>query len=311
MGDTHIKESGVLDKIEIGIGAWAWGDRFMWNYGKSYTDSDIEQAFRSSLEAGVNFIDTAEAYGQGRSEQIIGNLIQATQQPVLVATKFFPYPWRFTKNSLRKALQNSLNRLQTDQVTLYQIHWPFSVIPLEILMEALAGLVKTGKTKFVGVSNFNKNQTQRAYTALAKNAIPLASNQVEYNLLNRQVEKNGLLTRCNELGVRVIAYSPLAQGLLSGKYSPESPPPGLRGPRYASQLKEIKPLLALMAEIGKGQGDKTQGQVALNWLICKGSLPIPGAKNLTQIQQNNGSIGWRLTEAEIAALDSASDKLAK
>jgi aryl-alcohol dehydrogenase-like predicted oxidoreductase len=197
------------------------------------------------------------------------------------------------------------------QVFLYQIHWPFFLLPIETMMDAMAEAIKSCKTIAVGVSNFNRNKTQRAYTALARHNIPLASNQVEYHLLNRQIEKNGLLARCQELGVRVIAYSPLAQGLLTGKYSPESPPPGIRAPRYACLLKEIRPLLALMTEIGKGHGDKTPGQVALNWLICKGALPIPGAKNLVQIQQNNGSIGWRLTEDEVAALDKASDGVAK
>ncbi|OGN75977.1 MAG: 2,5-didehydrogluconate reductase [Chloroflexi bacterium GWB2_49_20] len=311
MTENTTAKSPSLDNLEIGVGAWAWGDRFFWNYGGSFNDQDIEAAFRTSLDAGINFIDTAEVYGQGRSEQILGQLMQNTNKPVLVATKFFPYPWRLARRSLQNALDHSLKRLQVDQVFLYQIHWPLLLLPIGTLMDAMADAVKSGKITAVGVSNFSKSQTQRAYTALARHNIPLASNQVEYHLLNRQIEKNGLLARCRAMGVRVIAYSPLAQGLLTGKYSPESPPPGVRGPRYASLLKNIQPLIALMKEIGKGQGDKTPGQVALNWLICKGALPIPGAKNLAQIQQNNGSIGWRLTEDEIAALDAASDEVAK
>jgi aryl-alcohol dehydrogenase-like predicted oxidoreductase len=296
-----------LNNIIIGVGAWSWGDRFFWNYGGSYSDSDISEAFRSSLEAGINFFDTAEVYGQGRSEQILGRLVKASESPILVATKYFPYPWRISRKSLHNALHGSLKRLQCDHVSLYQIHWPASIIPLDTLMKSLVEEVRAGKTLAVGVSNFNINQTQQAFTALGKNGIPLASNQVEYHLLNRKVEKNGLLARCQELGVRIIAYSPLAQGLLTGKYSPESPPPGVRGRRYASLLKEIKPLIGLMTEIGKGHGGKTPGQVALNWLICKGALPIPGAKNLAQVQQNNRSVGWRLSEDEVASLDNASD----
>ena len=300
-----------LNNIEIGVGAWSWGDRFFWNYGGSFSDADIEAAFRSSTEKGINFFDTAEVYGQGRSELILGRLINNSTKPSFIATKYFPYPWRLTKNSLHTALKGSLKRLQMDCVSLYQIHWPASLISLDILMNSLADEVNAGKTVAVGVSNFNRNRTQRAYTALAKYNIPLASNQVEYHLLNRHIEKNGLLGRCQELGVRVIAYSPLAQGLLTGKYSPENPPPGIRGRRYANLLKEIKPLIELMTEIGKGHGDKTPSQVALNWLICKGALPIPGAKNLAQVQQNNGSIGWRLTEAEVSSLDTASDGIIK
>ena len=311
MSEKIVSVEFSLNNIEIGVGAWSWGDRFFWNYGGSFNDADIEAAFSSSLDAGINFFDTAEVYGQGRSEQILGHLKKTSEKTIYVATKYFPYPWRFTKYSLHTALLNSLKRLQLDHVSLYQIHWPASLIPLEILMDSLAKEVKLGNTMAVGVSNFNLKQTQRAYTSLAKNNVLLASNQVEYHLLNRQIEKNGLLARCQELGVRVIAYSPLAQGLLTGKYSPESPPPGIRGRRYGNILKEIKPLIGIMTEIGKSHGNKTPGQVALNWLICKGALPIPGAKNLIQVQQNNGSIGWRLTETEISALDAASDGFTK
>jgi len=311
MNEQSIEDSRSLDNIEIGVGAWAWGDRFFWNYGGSYNDEDIEAAFQACLDAGVNFFDTAEVYGQGRSEQILGKLLKTTGKPVFIATKFFPYPWRFSKNSLHKALQNSLNRLQLDHVFLYQIHWPLFLLPIESLMDSMAKEVRSGNTIAIGVSNFNNSQTKRAYNALSNRQIKLASNQVEYHLLNRQIEKNGLLARCQELGVRVIAYSPLAQGLLTGKYSPESPPPGARGPRFSSLIKEIKPLLAMMTEIGNGHGNKTPNQVALNWLICKGTLPIPGAKNLKQVQQNNGAVGWRLTKDEILALDTASDMIAK
>ena len=311
MPENSVEDSRSLDSIEIGVGAWSWGDRFFWNYGGSYNDEDIETAFQASLDAGVNFFDTAEVYGQGRSEQILGKLLKTTGKSVFVATKFFPYPWRFSKKSIHKALQNSLNRLQLDHVFLYQIHWPLFLLPIESLMDSMAKEVKSGKIIAVGVSNFNNSQTQRAFNALSSRQINLASNQVEYHLLNRQIEKNGLLARCQKLGVRVIAYSPLAQGLLTGKYSPKSPPPGVRGPRYASLIKGIKPLIELMTEIGIGHGNKTPGQVALNWLICKGTLPIPGAKNLKQIQQNNGAIGWRLTDEEVGALDITSDGFAR
>lgn len=296
-----------LNNIEIGVGAWAWGDRFFWNYGGSYSEADISKAFYSSIEAGISFFDTAEVYGQGRSEQILGRLVNDSNSTIFVATKYFPYPWRISSNSLHYALRNSLKRLQLEQVSLYQVHWPTTLIPMDILMNSLSKEVESGKTIAVGVSNFNIKQTQRAFTTLGKKGIPLASNQVEYHLLNRKIEHNGLLTRCKELGIRLIAYSPLAQGLLTGKYSPETPPPGIRGQRYAHVLKEIQPLIKLMTEIGYGHDKKTPGQVALNWLICKGTVPIPGAKNLSQVQQNNGSIGWRLTEDEITALDVASD----
>lgn len=300
-----------LHKLEIGLGAWAWGDRIVWNYGRGYSDSDIEAGFKVSLENGVNFVDTAEIYGNGRSERLLGQFIKNSEQPVLVATKFFPLPWRWTSGSVTRALSASLERLGLQQVDLYQIHWPSPIVPIETYMEGMASAHRLGLTRAVGVSNYSKNQMQRAYTLLSKYDIPLASNQVEYNLLDRSVEKNGLLARCHELGVRLIAYSPLSMGLLTGKYSPETPPPGMRAAKYAALLKSIQPLLKLMAEIGQDQGSKSTAQVALNWCICKGTLPIPGAKNFGQAQMNAGATGWRLTLEQVAALDAASDRFTK
>ena len=230
---------------------------------------------------------------------------------MLVATKFFPVPYRFTKNSVLRALRGSLERLGLERVDLYQLHWPSPVTPIETYVEGLVLTVKAGLTRAVGVSYYSKNQMQQAYTILSKYGIPLASNQVEFHLLNRKVEKNGLLERCKEMGVRLIAYSPLAMGLLTGKYTTETPPPGARGRKYAAILKNLPPLISLMTEIGKGHGEKTPGQVALNWVICKGGLPIPGAKTEAQAAQNVGATGWRLTPEEVRVLDEASDEIAK
>ena len=174
-------------------------------------------------------------------------------------------------------------------------------------MEGMVSCVETGLTRTVGVSNFNQSYMLRAYSTLARHNIPLASNQVHYSILNRNIEKNGLLARCKELGIRLIAYSPLEMGLLSGKYGPANPPPGNRGARYLNILLKIPPLLKLMTEIGQDHGGKSNAQVALNWVICKGALPIPGAKNGDQALQNAGALGWKLTEEEVARLDSVSD----
>lgn len=311
MPEPLAKETLFLHNAEMGLGTWAWGDRTMWNYGHGYAETDIEQAFQASLTAGINFMDTAEVYGGGLSERFLGKFLKTTPTPVLVATKFMPYPWRLNRSALMHSLDNSLERLGLECVDLYQIHWPFPPMPVEFWVEELAKAVKSGKTRTAGVSNYNKIQMQRAYTILSKYDIPLASNQVEYHLLNRTVEKNGLLDRCKELNVRLIAYSPLAKGLLTGKYTLKDPPPGLRSRQPMSRMKALPGLIALMAEIGKGHEGKTPSQVALNWLICKGTLPIPGAKSAKQIEQNAGAIGWRLTLEEVKALDGASDNFTK
>ena len=311
MPEPLAKETLFLHNAEMGLGAWAWGDRTMWNYGHGYTETDIEQAFRISLAAGVNLVDTAEVYGGGRSERFLGQFLKTTSTPVLAATKFMPYPWRLNRGALMRSLDHSLERLGGERVDLYQIHWPFPPMPVEFWVEELAKAVKSGKTRTAGVSNYNKIQMQRAYTILSKYNIPLASNQVEYHLLDRSAEKNGLLDRCKELGVRLIAWSPLAKGLLTGKYTLESPPPGLRSRQPVSRMKALPGLIAAMTEIGQGHGEKTPGQVALNWLICKGTLPIPGAKTAKQAEQNAGAIGWRLTPEEVKALDDASDQFTR
>ena len=302
-------ETRFLHAIEMGLGAWQWGDRVVWQYGHGYGDNEVHQAFLATLNEGIRFVDTAEVYGGGRSERLLGQFLKETDQPVLVATKFFPLPWRFRKNALPRALKGSLARLGLESVDLYQIHWPTPLMSIDRMMEGLAECVKGGLTRTVGVSNFSQTQMLAAYSSLARHNIPLASNQVHYSLLNRSVEKNGTLARSKELGIRLIAYSPIEMGLLSGKYSVDSPPPGVRSRNYTSLLPKIGPLLKLMTEIGQDHGGKSNAQVALNWVICKGTLPIPGAKNAEQAQANAGALGWRLTEEEVARLDETSHKI--
>jgi aryl-alcohol dehydrogenase-like predicted oxidoreductase len=196
-------------------------------------------------------------------------------------------------------------------VDLYQVHWPALTMSTDALMEGMVECVKSGMTRTVGISNYGQTRMLAAYSALARHGIPLASNQVHYSLLNRSAEKDGTLARCKELGIRLIAYSPLEKGLLSGKYTAENPPPGTRARTYAGMLVKIQPLIKAMTEIGQDHGGKSAAQVALNWVICKGALPIPGAKNAEQAQQNAGALGWRLTDTEMAKLDELSEQTQK
>src|SRR3970282_1520184 len=150
--------------------------------------------------------------------------------------------------SLVRALKGSMGRLGVESVDLYQIHWPSPLMSIDTMMEGLAECVKNGLTRTAGVSNFSQSQMLAAYSALARNNIPLASNQVHYSLLNRTAEKDGTLARCKELGIRLIAYSPIEKGLLTGKYSPEAPPPGVRGSQYAEMLKKLPSVIKLLQE---------------------------------------------------------------
>ena len=208
------------------------------------------------------------------------------------------------------ALRESLNRLGLSQVDLYQIHFPYSPVSVETWMDALADAVEAGLTRAVGVSNFSPSQTMRAHAALARRGVPLASNQVEYSLLDRKPETSGLIKVCRDLGVTIIAYSPIAKGMLTGKYTPDNMPPGMRRRMYnRNYLVRIQPLIDLLKEIGQAHDGKTPSQVSLNWLMCKGAVPIPGAKNLRQAQENFGALGWRLTDEEVAKLDEISEKV--
>lgn len=228
---------------------------------------------------------------------------------MLVATKFFLWPWRLDKGAVLRALKGSLARLELERVDLYQIHWSNPVLGVDWQMDGLAECAASGLARTVGVSNFNHTRMLAAYSALARKDIPLASNQLHFSLLDRVWEKNGTLARCKELGIRMIAYCPLERGILTGKYSVDKPPPGASSEKYAQMLPHIQPLLKLMTEIGQDHGGKSNAQVALNWVICKGALPIPGAKNAQQAQQNAGALGWRLTEEQVDRLDHASDKI--
>ena len=302
-------ETQFLHAIEIGLGAWQWGDRVVWGYGQTHTDKEIRESFETSVNLGVHFVDTAEIYGSGHSERLLGQFLKGIDQPVLTATKFFPWPWRLTKGFIPQALKGSLERMGLKSVDLYQIHWASPFMSPETMMEGLVECVKSGLTRTVGVSNFGQKLMLRAYSTLAQHGIPLASNQVHYSLLNREVEKNGMLARCKELGIRLIAYSPLEMGLLTGKYTAEKPPSGVRGSQSAELLRKLPPVTKLMQEIALNHGDKTVSQVALNWLICKGALPIPGAKNIRQAELNAGGAGWKLTEDEVVRLDEATDHI--
>ncbi len=294
----------------LGIGAWSWGDRLFWGFGSDYGDAECKTAFDASVAAGINFFDSAEAYGFGHSEILLGRFARAANDSLVLATKFFPYPWRVRRANLIAALRASLKRLGLERVDLYQIHQPLPPVAIETWVDALGEAVQAGLARAAGVSNYNAAQTRRAFEVLSKRGIPLASNQVKYSVLDRHIERDGTLQTCRELGVTVIAYSPIEMGLLTGKYTAQNPPRGARRFRYhRDYLEKIQPVIALLREIGAAHGGKTPAQVALNWAICQGTIPIPGAKNARQAEENAGALGWRLTDDQVAAIDAASEQV--
>ena len=289
------------------IGTWAWGDKLFWNYGDGYGEEQLQAAFSAALDAGVTFFDTAEVYGLGLSEQFLGQFMKQTTQKLQIATKFGPLPWRWDSKSVSEALTASLQRLQVDRIELYQVHWPFTFfLSQETLMNTLADEVKRGRIGAVGVSNYSAAQMREAHQILAARGVPLAVNQMRYSLLTRQIEGNGIYQTARDLGVTILAYSPLAQGLLTGKYTPSQHPTGARSidPRFSQDgLNKIASVLSILQEIGE-KYNRTPAQVALNWLIAQGNvIPIAGVKNAAQVKENVGALGWQMTQDEIAELE--------
>jgi aryl-alcohol dehydrogenase-like predicted oxidoreductase len=299
----------------LGIGTWAWGDSFFWSYGQDYGKEQLQEAFEAAVNAGITLFDTAEIYGLGESERLIGEFKQKTGKNSEIASKYFPLPWRFNQKAVEDALTATLGRLQVEQIALYQVHWPLRfLMSSRTLMNALAAEVNRGRILTVGVSNYSASQMREAYDYLGEQGIPLAVNQVCYSLLNRKIENNGVLETAKELNVTLLAYSPLAQGLLTGKYQPETAikPMGARkfAPRFSEKgLLKLNPLLTLLQELAE-KYQKTPAQISLNWLINQGNImPIPGAKTASQAMDNGGALGWNLIPDDLINLSEVSLKV--
>ena len=295
----------------LGVGTWAWGDRMTWGmggYDADLTRASIEEAWGASIDAGVTLFDTAEIYGRGESERILGAMLAGDPRraaTAIIATKFLPYPWKLrVVRALSKSLRESLRRLGLPAVDLYQIHGPISLRSHAELADALAAAHEAGLVRAVGVSNYSAAETRSMDAELRQRGMRLATNQIEFSLLRRTPETNGLLDVCKELGVVPIAYSPLGQGRLTGKYSVSVPPPkGRNFGRYPMAV--VGDVVAELRRIGEKHGGRTPGQVALNWVIAKGAVPIPGAKSRRQAEDNAGALGWSMDDEDLVRLDQA------
>jgi len=296
----------------MGVGTWAWGDRATWGmggYDGALTNVTIEEAWQASVDAGITLFDTAEVYGRGESERIIGSLLASDPkraESVKIATKFMPFPWKLdVHRSLLGSLRRSLDRLGRPNVDLYQIHGPISFRSHSAIAEALADTLGQGLTRAVGVSNYSAREMRAMAAELDKRGVRLATNQVEFSLLRTQPMTTGLLAACQELGVVPLAYSPIGQGRLTGKYSASNPPPGKRN--FGNHpMDVVAKVVDELRRVGEKHGGKTPSQVALNWIMAKSVVPIPGAKNRAQAEQNAGAMGWALDEDDVSTLDRVS-----
>lgn len=301
----------------IGLGCWQFSQGRGWNkYWPALPEKEIEDIVAASLDGGINWFDTAEAYGGGESEKQLSRVLQkAGRRPgdVLIATKWMP-AFR-TAGNIPKSIAARLDCLAPYGIDLYQIHMPIALSSVRRQMEAMAGLVAAGKIRAVGVSNFGAARMREARRILADKGLPLVSNQVSYSLLNRGIERNGVLETARELGVSIIAYSPLAQGVLSGRFHDD--PDRLRdlkGMRkwrrvYRNEtLRRGRPLIEALKEIGARHG-ASPAQVALNWLFSFSGeivVVIPGASRKEQAAANAGSMAFVLSRDELDCLDRVS-----
>lgn len=316
---AEMEHSAILGRSNLhvprmGVGAMTWGDPqglarlhpAKTAYGGSHGIEEEKRALEVSITAGVDLFDTAAMYSMGAAERRLGEL--ARGRDAIIATKY-PSGFSFHAKDFPKELEMTLARLGRDSIDLYQHHYPNSRISIPTLMNFVADAVEAGKVKAVGVSNYSVMQMREAHAALAKRGIPLASNQVEYSLLQRKPEVDGVLDACRELGITLIAYSPLAGGMLTGKYSAQRRPGGFFRrvlPRYNRRvLDAIQPVIELLKSIGE-KYSKTPSQVALHWLIENPVvLPIPGAKNGKQAMDNAEALKFSLTAEEVNALSQA------
>lgn len=248
-----------------------------------------------------------QVYGLGRSEELLGKFTRANPAAanVKIATKFAALPWRTKSSDVLDAAQRSTERLGRP-IDLYQIHFP-NAWSNEAYWDGLAECVDRGLVKAAGVSNYGSSALRACSATLASRGVPLVSNQIQLSLLYPYAETNGLLDTCNELGVKVLAYSPIALGLLAGKYTKEKLPSGPRKLIAEKYLDDpnFGGLLQKMAAVGKAHGDANPAQIAIAWCIAKGACPIPGARTLSQAKSNLAAASIRLSAAEVGELDAA------
>lgn len=291
-------EVGGLRVSRVGIGTWQFGSK-LWGYGQEYSERTAREIIQRALELGVNFIDSAEIYGMGESERIVGGAIEADRDPCVIATKMFPvFPIPPVVVSRGYA---SAQRLGVKKIDLYQIHFHNPLVPLSLQMSGMRTLIERKLVANVGVSNFSLVQWIAAERHLRS---PVVSNQVHFSLLNQSPRIN-MTTWAAANDRLIIAYSPLEQGLLTGKYDEKSKLRGMRSRTRSFSRKNrvrIIPLLTLMRQVANSHG-ATVSQIALAWLIhMPNVIVIPGASSVSQLELNVEATNISLSEDEFVSL---------
>ncbi len=309
LGKTGIQ----ITPIGLGMMEFSGGGGLMGFAFPTISQEEKNATVRAALEGGINWFDTAELYGQGVSEASLAAALKAAgkrDSDVVVATKWWPL--MRTARSIPRTIADRLRFLDGFSISLYMVHQPFSFSSPEAEMDAMADLVEAGKIRSVGVSNFNPERMRRAQAQLQKRGLPLAVNQVLFSLLDRSIETNGILETAKELGVTIIAYTPLASGLLSGKYH-KNPAllknkPFFWRTRLLQRMEASRPLVKALEEIGV-KYSATPAQVALNWVINfhgETIITIPGATKVSQASESAGAMKFKLSADELARLDELS-----
>ena len=306
LGHTDIE----ITPIGLGVMQFSGSRGFFRGIMPDLPPEQMNAVIKTALNGGINWFDTAEIYGRGRSERGLANGLKAAgvqDGEVVIGTKWFPIFRSASKIPL--TIDDRIHFLDGYTIDLYMIHQPWGFSSPETEMDAMGDLVKAGKIRSVGVSNFNLRHMQRAQAALEKHGLPLAVNQVQYSLLNRKIETNGVLDAARETGITIVAWSPLASGLLSGKFhkNPEllDQTPYFRRLMLRRRLERSRPTVNLLEEIA-ARYEVTPGQVALNWLInFQGEtvVAIPGASKVQQAEENAGAMKFRLSDEELTRLD--------
>jgi aryl-alcohol dehydrogenase-like predicted oxidoreductase len=309
MGNTGLE----ITPIGLGVMQFSGGSGIFGMVFPDLSQGDMNAIVKAALDGGINWFDTAEMYGRGNSERGLASALKALgvqDDEVVIGTKWFPI-FR-TASNISRTIGDRLHYLDGYTIDLYMVHQPWGFSSPEAEMNAMADLVEAGKIRSVGVSNFNVDQMRRAHDALAKRGLPLAVNQVQYSLLYRKIESNGVLETAKELGITIVAWSPLARGILCGRYhnNPDlyNQLPFGRKMMMRDKIKESGPIIEALNVIAPKYGANA-AQVALNWLVnFHGEMvvAIPGTSKVHQAEESAGAMKFKLSDEEMAQLDELS-----